>query len=79
MYDWWLKNKLLKCKAVGFVLKNFDFSNKARKIVMIAFGCLVFCVFCNLNIPAEQKNLGLPLIVLTLIIVFVDDNLIFMT
>ena len=56
------------CKTTGrtkvFILKNFqgnqtkfvktfDFNNKARKIVIIALGCLVFCDFCNLNIPAE--------------------------
>jgi hypothetical protein len=53
MYDWWLKNKLLKCTATGFVLKIFDFNNKARRIKIIALGCLVFCFFCKPNIPAE--------------------------
>ena len=37
-----------------FEQKNiFDFNNKDRKIVIMALGCLIFCFFCRLNIPAE--------------------------
>ncbi len=79
MYDCWLKNKLLKCTATGLILYILNFNNNVFKIVSIALGCLVFCVFWKLNIPAEKKVLGLPFMLFTLIKVLVNDKLILIT